>query len=393
MIQAPNVYSPFRNPERARQRRDLVLRLMREEKKIDDGGAEGRAGRADHAPQPRRGPDERAALRRLRQGRARRALRREAEDRGPADLHDPRRGPAAGGPARGHAGARESREEVQAARLGRASRRRSRARSSCSSRRRARVRALVGGRDYRALAVQPRDAGAPPAGLASSSRSSTSPRSRGATCRSAGHAGDDPDGLADHRRVGPEDRRRSSGRRATTTATSAARCRRARRSSCRSTSRPCASSLTAGLPYVLGAARAARGSTRGCARYPSVALGAFEISPMEIAGAYCGLRQQRRPRRAERDRRRHDRRRHRARPQGDAADAGAAGRRGLPRRLASCGAPSTAAPATRRARGGRDGRPRGQDGHDERRARRLVRRASRRGFSRPSGSATTTTAA
>jgi penicillin-binding protein 1B len=36
MIKAPNAYSPLHNPVRARQRRDLVLRLMREEKKIDD---------------------------------------------------------------------------------------------------------------------------------------------------------------------------------------------------------------------------------------------------------------------------------------------------------------------------------------------------------------------
>jgi penicillin-binding protein 1B len=36
MIRAPNPYSPFRNPERSRQRRDFVLRLMREEGKIDD---------------------------------------------------------------------------------------------------------------------------------------------------------------------------------------------------------------------------------------------------------------------------------------------------------------------------------------------------------------------
>jgi penicillin-binding protein 1B len=36
IIKAPNVYSPLRNPARALQRRDLVLRLMREEKKIDD---------------------------------------------------------------------------------------------------------------------------------------------------------------------------------------------------------------------------------------------------------------------------------------------------------------------------------------------------------------------
>jgi penicillin-binding protein 1B len=36
MIKAPNVYSPIHNPAKARQRRDLVLRQMREEKKIDD---------------------------------------------------------------------------------------------------------------------------------------------------------------------------------------------------------------------------------------------------------------------------------------------------------------------------------------------------------------------
>ncbi len=36
MIKAPNVFSPLRNPAKAVQRRDLVLRLMREEKKIDD---------------------------------------------------------------------------------------------------------------------------------------------------------------------------------------------------------------------------------------------------------------------------------------------------------------------------------------------------------------------
>ena len=45
-------------------------------------------------------------------------------------------------------------------------------------------------------------------------------------------------------------------------------------------------SLTAGLPFVLGAARAAGIGSR-LRGYPSVALGAFEISPMEIAGAYA----------------------------------------------------------------------------------------------------------
>jgi len=36
MIKAPNIYSPIRNPVRSKQRRDLVLRLMREEKKIEN---------------------------------------------------------------------------------------------------------------------------------------------------------------------------------------------------------------------------------------------------------------------------------------------------------------------------------------------------------------------
>ncbi|MFY9551845.1 MAG: PBP1A family penicillin-binding protein [Thermoanaerobaculia bacterium] len=36
MIRAPNAYSPFRNPERTRERRNLILRLMREEGRIDD---------------------------------------------------------------------------------------------------------------------------------------------------------------------------------------------------------------------------------------------------------------------------------------------------------------------------------------------------------------------
>jgi penicillin-binding protein 1B len=36
MIKAPNIYSPAHNPAKAKQGRDLVLRQMREEKKIDD---------------------------------------------------------------------------------------------------------------------------------------------------------------------------------------------------------------------------------------------------------------------------------------------------------------------------------------------------------------------
>src|SRR4029434_2917821 len=36
MIRAPNAYSPFRNPDRTRERRNLILRMMREEGKIND---------------------------------------------------------------------------------------------------------------------------------------------------------------------------------------------------------------------------------------------------------------------------------------------------------------------------------------------------------------------
>ncbi len=47
-------------------------------------------------------------------------------------------------------------------------------------------------------------------------------------------------------------------------------------------------SLRAGLPYVLAAARDA-GMTSRLRAYPSIALGAFEASAMEIAGAYAAL--------------------------------------------------------------------------------------------------------
>ncbi len=40
MIRAPNAYSPFRNPERTRERRNLILRLMKEEGKIDASAME-----------------------------------------------------------------------------------------------------------------------------------------------------------------------------------------------------------------------------------------------------------------------------------------------------------------------------------------------------------------
>ena len=77
-------------------------------------------------------------------------------------------------------------------------------------------------------------------------------------------------------------------------------------------------SLQAGLPYVLAAARNAGIASRLRA-YPSIALGAFEISPMEIAGAYGALANSGVRVAPERDRGRDDRRGPRPRPEGDAA--------------------------------------------------------------------------
>ena len=76
--------------------------------------------------------------------------------------------------------------------------------------------------------------------------------------------------------------------------------------SSRSTSRRSAWPSRPGSPTVVGAARAAGIGSRLRA-FPSVALGAFEISPIEIAAAYAVLRQRRRARAAVGDRRRADR--------------------------------------------------------------------------------------
>ena len=115
MIKAPNVYSPLRNPAKTIARRDLVLRMMHDEKKIDDRQFREAVAEPLQPVSPQRVPDEGAAFRGLRQGRARGAVRREAEDRGPSDLYDPRRRSAAGGPAGRDRGPRRPREEIPAA--------------------------------------------------------------------------------------------------------------------------------------------------------------------------------------------------------------------------------------------------------------------------------------
>ena len=304
MIKAPNVYSPARNPAKAQQRRDLVLRLMREEKQ-DRRRASSRAALAEPVVDAvvESGADDRAALRGLRQGRARGALRREAQDRGPADLHDARRRPPAGGAARGHGGPR----------------RRSRRTTGGSAA--AAKEGAAPGRAHRARAARRAPCASSSAAATTASRSSTASRRRtGSPARSSSRSSilaafarrdlpmpitpatilvDSPITVAwDERADGP-----AAGPRATTTGSSAARCRRAGPSSSRSTSRRCGRPWPRGCPRSSATARAAGIGSR-LRPYPSVALGAFEISPMEIAAAYAvfangGVRV-----RAERDRRR-----------------------------------------------------------------------------------------
>ena len=256
-------------------------------------------------PQPRRSDARAPALRGLRPEPARRRrYGRTAGDRGPPDLHDARRGPAAGG---------RRRPSRRASRTSR--------RTTSGWPRRAKQAPLQGalivldpetGARARArrrprlpaVAVQPRDAGAPPAGHRSSSPSSTSRRSRGAISIRPITPGDDPDGLADHARLGAGRATRSvdaaqlrrripradvgaPGARAVDQHPDRAR-RRARRG-----------------PAARRSARRGRAGISSPLRgYPSLALGAFETSPMEIAAAYCAFAERRRPRDAERDPRR-----------------------------------------------------------------------------------------
>ena len=343
MIKAPNAYSPFRNPERAMQRRDLVLQLMREEGKIDDAAL--RAALAE--PVTSRAP---ASTIRTKaphfvdfvKGELAERYGQQLKTEGlqiyttlDVDLQQAGQRAVTRGP-------RRTREEVPAARAGveggaapgRAHRR--------SSRRRARVRALVGGRDYRALAVQPRDAGAPAAGqplqAVRLSRRLLAPRPADPPVTPATILR----GLADHRRVGPEDRRGAvdaaqlrrrlpradvgaPGARALDQHPDGAR-RRSRR----------------GSP-TCSAPRRRRGSARGCgpippspsapsrsrrwrspARTPSSPTAASRVAPNAIVGVMTG------------DGTVLDRK-------ATALHARAAGRRRLPRGFASCAAPSTAA--------------------------------------------------
>jgi penicillin-binding protein 1B len=285
MIKAPNSYSPFKNPDRARQRRDLILRLMREEGKID--AAAMRAAAAEPLT-PRSRVEERtkaphfvdfvkgelaerygkqlqteglqiyttldvdlqqAAQRAVTQGLE--TLEKTYKRLASASKEAPLQGalimlePQTGG-----------------------------------------VRALVGGRDYRLSQFnrvtqahrQPGSLFKPFVYLAAFSRRDLDPPVTPATILV-----DSPITVEWGQKTDDEQwtpRNYDGQYRGTMTVRQALE---------QSINIPTVRvSLTAGLPYVLGAAKEAGigSSLRG---YPSVALGAFEISPMEIAGAYAAF--------------------------------------------------------------------------------------------------------
>ena len=260
MIKAPNAYSPFRNPERTRERRDLVLRLMREERKIDEAALAQalRSSRSCPASRARRSAPTRRTSSTSSRASSPSRYGEKLQDRGPADLHDARRRSAAGrrsAPSRRDW--RRSRRRYRRLAAAARRRRRSRARSSCSSRRPAPSRRSS-------------------AGATTVSRSSTGSRRRtGSPDRSssrssylAAFARRDLDPPVTPATIledspitvewGKAARGRAVDARATTTATTGARCRRAGRSSSRSTSRRCARRSPPDLP-----ARARGGAGRG----------------------------------------------------------------------------------------------------------------------------------
>ena len=234
IIPAPNTYSPVQHPERARERRNAILRRMKDLRMLDDK-------RVAQASQERlvvqRGTviTPRALLRRLgaRPGRAAPAGRRGLVGR-PAHLHDAQPRPPAG--RRGRAGARLDRLEGQYRALRRTDPAgRLQGAIVALDPRTGEIRAMVGGRDYgQSQFNRVVRAGGSPA----------RPSSRSCTWRrwATGHGASRPT-LPRHRswRIG---RSRSGpaappGRRATTRTGTRARSRCGGRSSSRSTPRQC----------------------------------------------------------------------------------------------------------------------------------------------------------
>jgi penicillin-binding protein 1B len=282
MIKAPNIYSPAKNPVRAKQRRDLVLRLMKEEGKIDE------AAQARAAEQPVM-PEARAAARTdaphfldfvkaelfRRYGDKLKTDGLQIYTTLDVDLQQAGQSAVTDGLAR---------LEKQYRRLAAAAREAPlQAALIFLEPRTGSVKALVGGRDYRVSQFnrvtqahrQPGSLFKPFVFLAAFARRDLPSPVTPATIFVDSPITVEWDKRQEDQRWMPRNydgqyRGPMSARRAVELSINIPTVRAA---------------LTAELPYVVAAARAT-GIDSKLRPYPSVALGAFEISPMEIAAAY-----------------------------------------------------------------------------------------------------------
>jgi penicillin-binding protein 1B len=283
MIRAPNAYSPFRSPERTKQRRDLVLRLMFEEGKIDEAAL--RAAVAEPVTPKTRVEDRTRAPHFVDfvKGELAERYGRQLQTEGlqiyttlDVDLQQA-----------GQRAVTQGLEglEKQYKRLASASKQAPlQGALIVLEPQTGGVRALVGGRDYRLSQFnrvtqahrQPGSLFKPFVYLAAFARRDLDPPVTPATILL-----DTPITVEWGQKTDEEmwtPRNYDGDYRGPMSARQALE---------RSINIPTVRvSLTAGLSYVLGAARGAGIDSR-LRGYPSVALGAFEISPMEIAGAYA----------------------------------------------------------------------------------------------------------
>jgi penicillin-binding protein 1B len=283
MIRAPNAYSPFRNPERARQRRDLVLRLMHEEGKVDEAAM--RAAMAEPVTPRTRVEDRTRAPHFVDfvKGELAERYGQQLQTEGlqiyttlDVDLQQA-----------GQRAVTQGLENLEKSyrRLASASRQAPlQSALIVLEPQTGGVRALVGARDYRLSQFnrvtqahrQPGSLFKPFVYLAAFARRDMDPPVTPATILM-----DSPITVEWGRKTDEETwtpRNYDGDYRGPMSARKALE---------RSINIPTVRvSLMAGLPFVLGAARGAGIGSR-LRGYPSVALGAFEISPMEIAGAYA----------------------------------------------------------------------------------------------------------
>jgi penicillin-binding protein 1B len=285
MIKAPNVFSPARNPEKARQRRDLILRLMRSEGKIDEATL--RAAIEEPLEAPPAGTETTKAPHFVDFVKAELAERygRQLQTEGlqiyttlDVDLQQAAQRSVTQGlenleKAYRRLAAASREQPLQGALI-------------VLEPQTGGVRALVGGRDYRLSQFnrvtqahrQPGSLFKPFVYLAAFARRDLQPPVTPATMLV-----DQPITVEWGQKSEEEQwtpRNYDGDYRGPMTARSALE---------QSINIPTVrASLLAGLPFVLAAARDA-GIASPLRGYPSVALGAFEISPMEIAAAYAAL--------------------------------------------------------------------------------------------------------